>query len=154
MKFLLFCILLWIVSTTKILPNDPNFSYSGRINKLLPDKYRFDWPGISIRIKFSGKCLTLLIKDNSGRNAWNVIIDGIQTILFTNTATTEYKITCSLDAKMHELLIMKRTETILGSAEFLGIQIDDEAKIEPIMKPERRIEFYGDSFTAGNFKFY
>lgn len=91
------------------------------------------------------------MKDILGRNGWNIIIDGNQTVLFTNKDTTEYKITCSLDSRMHDLYIIKRTETLFGAAEFLGIQIDNNEKVELVKVPERRIELYGASFTTGNF---
>jgi hypothetical protein len=151
MKLFLYLSLLVVVLSKTIPASNVNFSYTGRmIHSSQPDMKRFAWPGVYVKIRFTGPCLTLIINDIGGRNGWNAIVDGRQTVLFTRQGLHQYPISCALGAGWHDLWLFKRTEQILGTAEFHGIVINDDASVSsPGPKPTRRIEYYGDSFTAG-----
>ena len=50
----------------------------------------------------------------------------------------------------HTLSVFKRTEAVVGVATFLGFELSEGGKLlDPPARPAHRIEFIGDSITAG-----
>ena len=55
----------------------------------------------------------------------------------------------ALDAGLHTLTLVKRTEATVGEVQFLGFQFDDVVPPTPSAAPTRRIEIVGDSIACG-----
>ena len=130
---------------------NPQIEYSGRIDTSQIEAAELYWSASSIKITFEGKSVSALLRDNRGDNYYNVIVDGESPfVLRPDTLQKYYKLAEALKEGKHTLEIFKRTEWDRGKTEFYGFEIGGGGKLLP--KPEakqRKIEFYGNSITAG-----
>ncbi len=128
--------------------DDPNIRYSGRVDQRDPANPVFDWSGVTIETNFSGTSLAVILE--SGSNLFNVAIDGEMQVLQTTADETVYQLAENLPYGEHHLRIFKRTEAQVGRAALRGFILDGGNKLlPPPPPPSRRIEFIGDSITAG-----
>jgi lysophospholipase L1-like esterase len=132
----------------RISPTDPLIRYTGRIDFTDPNRPAFDWPAVTIEAAFEGSSAAVLLED--GLNFYNVTIDGQSSVLQTFPDQQRYVLAEGLSAGEHTLRLTKRTETFYGTPVFLGFELDPGRELLPLPpRPERRIEFIGDSITAG-----
>ncbi len=131
-----------------ISADDPRLTFIGRFNFADPTAPTFDWPGTAVALSFTGDSLTVLL-DDSG-NWYDVTIDGETFVLQTLRNQESYVLATGLGDGMHTARLFKRTESIVGQSIFKGFVLSPGGMIEqPPPRPERRIEFVGDSITAG-----
>ena len=130
--------------------------YSGRIDFANPKSPEFSFPGISIKAKFTGPAIDVIIKDFSAgssttTNYYDVLIDGsVKKVLEVNSTDTLYKISASLTDATHTIELVKRTETSVGKSSFRGFRIRNGHTLLTLpAKSTKKIEFIGDSFTCG-----
>ena len=112
--------------------NDVRLSYSGRIDWSEKECPVFIYPCTGVNLRFTGHRLKLHVENHRAYwdNYLGCILDGKET-------------------KEHEALIFKRQDAC-HEVKLLGIEMEDGAVLlEPPKKPERRIEVYGDSVSAG-----
>ena len=130
---------------------NPNIQYSGRIDTNRINAAELFWSGSSIKINFEGKSISALMKDETGDNYYNIIIDRDSVLLFRpDTKKQYYDLVTNLNKGKHSIEIFKRTEWNRGKTTFYGFQINGNAKIFSKDTPQKRkIEFYGNSITAG-----
>lgn len=128
--------------------------FLGRFDTRDPAGPRASWPGSQIRARFSGTGATLRIREK-GANGFNdqldVSIDGAApTLVKTKDDVESYPIASGLSDGEHDVVVTKRTETIVGSFQFLGIDSTEGRPLVPTPAPSSRwIEFVGDSITCG-----
>ena len=123
--------------------------YMGRIAETDSCKEIY-WPGSEVTIKFKGRIISAILKDETGENYFNVIIDGkVSSILQPDTIKKIYVLTPLLDDGVHTVSLFKRTEWTSGKTMFYGIQLEKIAELLEIESQKRFIEFYGNSITAG-----
>lgn len=124
--------------------------FIGRFDASNPAGPSFAWPGSSILTRFSGTGIDLKLHD-SGNNQFNVVIDGgPPKLLKTSAANDSYPLVSGLPDAPHDVAISKRTESFVGTAQFLGFApIGGKPLIETPAPFQRRIEFIGDSITCG-----
>lgn len=151
---LLACLQVSVTAYASVVPaNDAGYVYTGRIDFANASAPYLSWPGSSVKARFTGESLSVTLKDDNGKNYFNVIVDGNNSFPFVIEAKQgehEYWISNTLGAGEHSVEIYKRTEGEEGGTHFLGIRIDDEARLlAPPTKPTRRIEIYGDSISSG-----
>jgi hypothetical protein len=132
--------------------DDKNFQYTGRIdfsNKKAPE---FSWAGTSIRTKFTGTSLKVKFNEK-GAGMYYVFIDGNYDnghLITCDKGEKTYEVATGLEDKTHDLLIYKRTDGGKATTAFLGLVLDDGAKLEaPGPRPKLRMEVYGDSISTG-----
>jgi len=134
-------------------PDNPNFQYSGRIDFVNPKAPVLFWPGSSIRATFQGAVLKIILSDEWGKSFYDVFIDEDYEhplIIKCESGKKEYEGPAGLTDDIHTLLIFRRTEASTGPTIFYGLYLKSGAALlEPPAKPERRIEFYGNSITCG-----
>jgi Carbohydrate esterase 2 N-terminal/GDSL-like Lipase/Acylhydrolase family len=133
-----------------IPPNNPNIQYFGRWDMADSLHPRYSWPGIYVCTEFSGTSIGIRLAD--GTDYFNVYIDGKLHGVFhgTNPAETDYILADSLQNMRHTFLLSRRNITFDKPYTFYGIILDNDASLfPPPPKPSRKIEFIGDSFTAG-----
>jgi lysophospholipase L1-like esterase len=131
-----------------IAADDPLIRYTGRIDFSNPKRPRFDWPAVTIEAVFEGSSITALLDD--GGNSYDVTIDGQTFVLHTKPDQTRYSLAEGLRDGQHMVRVVKRTETFYGTPEFLGFELDAGHKLASLPPAkDRRIEFVGDSITAG-----
>jgi hypothetical protein len=125
--------------------------YSGRTNRPSEESVRLNWPGSSIRINFEGASIAALLQDESGDNYYNVILDNDSIFILRPQTIKQYQVLASnLSKGPHTIEIFRRTEWNKESTNFYGFKINANAKLLAKSPPKKRkIEFYGDSVTAG-----
>lgn len=109
------------------------------------------WSGSSIKINFEGKSVYALIKDRTGENYYNVIVDDQEPFVFRpDTIKSFQKLVSGLSKGVHTIELFKRTEWNSGGTEFYGFKVEEYPKVLSKSIPKtRKIEFYGNSITAG-----
>ncbi|SNY94557.1 SGNH/GDSL hydrolase family protein [Flagellimonas pacifica] len=131
--------------------SNPQIVYSGRIDSSKVKRVDLYWSGSSIKFNFEGESIAALIEDEKGDNYFNIIIDANDPFIFRPDTTKRYhQLASGLSKGRHSIEIFKRTEWDRGKTSFYGFQIEGNAKILPkssLLK--RKIEFYGNSITAG-----
>lgn len=129
----------------------PEINYQGRIDTSSINAAELFWSGSSVKINFEGESIKALLKDETGDNYYNVIIDDKDiTILNPDTIKKPYVLATNLSKGKHSIEIFKRTEFTRGKTIFYGFQIGENDKIlEKSPERKRKIEFYGNSITAG-----
>ncbi len=137
----------------KIRPDDEKLSYSGRIDWRCPKEPVFVFPCTSVCMRFTGNMLKIHVKNRQAYwdNYLGCILDGRQTALLLpkdGGAVLEIPVE-QTELKVHEVLIFKRQDAC-HEVRFLGAEIEDGASLVCVPdKPERKIEVYGDSVSAG-----
>jgi len=128
---------------------DPHIRYTGRFDFNDPRGPRYDWPAVMIEAAFEGTSIAAFIDDEGG-NSYDVNIDGQTSVLHTVPGQTRYVLAEGLRGGEHNVRLVKRTETFYGTPQFLGFELDANRELLSLPHaPERRIEFIGDSITAG-----
>jgi len=142
-------------ATNLVLPSNPNIQYMGRIDFSNPDKPLFAYPNVTIKAKFEGTSLNLLLKQYNGsdfsNNYFQSIVDGGTPVKFVVTSSQQtYPVAQNLTEGPHTVEIVKVTETYNGECQFLGFQTDTlKSLVKPDALPALKLEFYGNSITCG-----
>ena len=137
-----------ILTPLTISADNANIHYQGRFDLRNPAEPIFDWSGVVIEAKFTGSSIAALLE--SGHNIFNVSIDAKTQILTTTPEESLYLLAENLTPGDHHVRIVKRTEAQVGRAAFRGFVLDGGGKLlAPPPPAARRIEFIGDSITAG-----
>ncbi|MFN3404281.1 MAG: SGNH/GDSL hydrolase family protein [Cytophagaceae bacterium] len=137
-----------------VLAGDPRIQYTGRIDFSGSSGPVFCYPGISIKAKFEGSAIDLMMSDQPldiHSNFYNIIIDGnLHSVIKLNKNDTIYPLARNLSNGVHTIEVFKRTECIVGKSRFIGFRIQKGKRVfEWDKKPERRMEFIGNSITCG-----
>jgi hypothetical protein len=166
MNSLLRCIwgsLLFITSNNLIMsqsagiisPRDPFILYMGRIDFSDPERPLFAYPNVTIRARFEGTSISLMLKSYKGSdfsvNYFVSIIDGQDPVKFKVTPDQEvYPLAENLPNGKHTVEVIKVTESYNGECQFLGFRTDPGKKLlKPDPLPDLKIEFFGNSITCG-----
>ncbi|WP_426669998.1 SGNH/GDSL hydrolase family protein [Mucilaginibacter sp. McL0603] len=132
--------------------NNTNIQYFGRIDFSDPLKPRFWSPGVYIKAKFKGTDCELVINDEilggDNHNYIEIAIDNNAPVRIKLTDKQNIiKAAQGLADTEHIITICKDTESGIGYLEFVGIKCDKMLSLPS--KPKRKIEYIGDSITAG-----
>ncbi|TVZ07712.1 GDSL-like lipase/acylhydrolase family protein [Cellulophaga sp. RHA_52] len=159
MKFSFYVLILSIVvltsckSTTKTIITNTNkdITYWGRVNSNTTDSTDLHWSGTSIKLNFEGTSIQALLQDEKGENYYNVLVDNDSAkLLRLDTTKRYYTLASNLKKGKHTVELFKRTEWDKGKTSFFGFKLNKQGKILPKDSPKaRKIEFYGNSITAG-----
>ncbi|WP_224242181.1 SGNH/GDSL hydrolase family protein [Hyalangium gracile] len=126
----------------------PLIRYTGRFDFSDAKAPAFDWPGVTIEAAFEGTTCAVLLED--GNNDYNVSVDGQPSTVLRTTSEQVYVLARKLPAGRHTVRLTRRTESEWGQAVFHGFLLDPgRGLVELPPRPERRLLFIGDSFTAG-----
>jgi lysophospholipase L1-like esterase len=132
-----------------IKPNDANINYYGRFDfSNSAATVPFNWPGAIIEACFPGPSIGVELNDGNG-GYFNVEIDGVLVDSLSPTTTTHRTIKTNLSTANHTIRITLRTNAT--NCAFGGFYLaDGKALATRPPQPTRKIEFIGDSWTAGN----
>jgi lysophospholipase L1-like esterase len=121
----------------------------GRFDVTDATKPGFSWSGSGMLARFQGTGASLRI--DGSPNFFTVVVDGTVAaqVLKVTSGTTKYTLATGLPAGEHAIEVWKRTEGTQGDNRFLGIDVTDGQLLAPVAAPDRRIEIYGDSISAG-----
>jgi hypothetical protein len=157
MAFSLFMILVWSCLTNDrtrtftvkhYKSNDEKIAITGRV--LEGDSVTMFWPATSVKVRFRGTVLKAQLRDEYGKNYFNIVIDGdsIRHIRL-DSVKQFYTLANGLPDGEHTVELIKRTEWDKGKSWFYGMQVMDGELIKLPAPNKRVIEFYGNSITAG-----
>ena len=135
----------------EILMSTPCFSYTGRIDFTNKDRPTFIWAGSFVAFSFVGTDLDVVIDNFILGNGVNFgyVIDGTEYKADLVSGVQTVTLAKNLCGGKHDVIIFKRME----SGHYFTIEkilVNDDAimYLAP-KKPEKRIEVYGDSVSAG-----
>ncbi|WP_108423843.1 SGNH/GDSL hydrolase family protein [Flagellimonas amoyensis] len=131
--------------------NDPHLVYEGRVDTTQADGVQLYWSGTSIKLNFKGTSISAYFKDSEGDNYYDIRIDNDSVRLIRpDTTRKEYVLATNLSPDEHTVEIFKRTEWNRGTTTFYGFQLKGDGQIlSSSPSPARKIEFYGNSISAG-----
>lgn len=133
--------------------NHEKLQYSGRIDWENPKAPVFIYPCTSLGMKFTGTILRIHVKNKNAYwdNFMGCIIDGQQLalpLLKEGEAYLDIPVGHK-EKKEHEVLFFKRQDAC-HELTILGIEIEDGCMVLDMPeKQKRKLEFYGDSVSAG-----
>jgi lysophospholipase L1-like esterase len=132
-------------------PSDPHLRYVGRIDNSQPDAPLLSWSGSEIRARFTGARLALRMLATRGSSFYTVEVDGRSyPLALRGEGMHVWQLPVTLSGGEHSFRLRKRTEASMAEARFLGLMLAQDGKL--LQAPAARalrIEFYGDSITAG-----
>ncbi|HLP16636.1 MAG TPA: hypothetical protein VK470_10285 [Bacteroidota bacterium] len=132
------------------LPSDPRIEYGGRWEMSDSSHYRYSWPGVYVCARFTGRSIGVRLTDAT--NYYNVEIDGAFHGVFhpAGRAEADYILAEGLSDTVHSLRLSRRNITFDEIYSFAGFILDSaRTLLPPTALQQRKIEFIGDSFTAG-----
>lgn len=130
--------------------SNPEIEYFGRIDTTQNEGVDMYWSGTSVKINFVGESILASLKDETGDNYYNVIIDNDSIhIIRPDTTLNIYLLASNLSEGKHSIEIFKRTEYNRGKTTFFNFVIKGNAKVLPKLTKKRKLEFYGNSISAG-----
>ena len=136
----------------RISPRDSRLQYMGRIDFEDPEAPVFVYPCTNVRLRFRGRGVSLDVTNVHGyyENAVGVLLDGVQRkLLLPDTGRVELCLGEELSEGVHDLMVFKRMDAC-HHIRFHGFLLSEDAQVLPPEDlPRRRMEFYGDSVTAG-----
>ncbi|MBX3189586.1 MAG: endo-1,4-beta-glucanase [Labilithrix sp.] len=130
-------------------PAAPTVRFVGRFDATDPNAVRFAWSGSAVVARFKGTGISARFIDENAKNVFQVLVDGEpKRIVKAEKGREIYPLVDQLPEGVHEIALYKRTEADVGEVTFLGF--DAEGTLLPAPPAaERRMEFIGDSITAG-----
>lgn len=132
--------------------NQKELIYSGRIDVTNPKKPEFIFPASSLHFRFFGKTavITLENKRAGWENYMGAIVDGEQKKWhLLHRGETEIVLLEEETEAEHDILFFKRQDSC-HEVILKQLKLSEGAKLlKPHPLPERKIEVYGDSVSAG-----
>ena len=137
----------------RIEANHEKLQYCGRIDWSNPKEPVFVYPCTSLGLRFTGEILKVRVRNKNEYwdNYLGCVIDGKQiTLLLNKEGETLLEIPVEKnETGEHEALLFKRQDSCHECA-ILELELAEDAiLLEMPPKPERKIEVYGDSVSAG-----
>lgn len=141
-----------------VRPDHKYLQYSGRIDDTNPGAYMFIYPATLVTIRFRGTQISAYLENH--RQFWGnymgVLLDGVQSTLCLSKEEGDacpevrrFVLAENLEDTEHTLTLFKRQDSCC-MVFFRGFELPEGSEVlPPEPKPERRIEVYGDSVSAG-----
>jgi hypothetical protein len=124
--------------------------YSGRIDTVSLQAAQISWSGSSVKLNFEGKSVHAMFSDENGENYYNIFIDNkLSSVLKLDTIKRYYELASNLKKGKHSVEIFKRTEWGNGLSNFYGFKIDNGEILPKSIAKKRKMEFFGNSVSAG-----
>jgi lysophospholipase L1-like esterase len=125
--------------------------YSGRFDRSVPAHPVIVWQGSTIRARFRARRIGFALSSAWGQNFFTINIDGnLYRLKADILGAHYYLLQTELTPGEHELTLFKQSEASISNVVFDGLVLDGEGELLPAPEShQRRIEFYGDSITAG-----
>ena len=127
-----------------------DIEYSGRIDTVSLEAAQISWSGTSIKLNFEGESINAIFSDENGENYYNIFIDNeFSNILKLDSVKRSYELASNLERGKHSVKIFKRTEWGNGISNFYGFEIINGKILTKSISKKRKMEFYGNSISAG-----
>ncbi|MGV3504729.1 MAG: SGNH/GDSL hydrolase family protein [Adhaeribacter sp.] len=139
-------------SQLQVKPGNKKITYMGRVG-LQEDSAVFYWPGTSATIQFTGTSVQATLKSIRAEGYFYAIVDNDPSTAFkfaSGSKKTTFSLAQGLPYGKHTLQLYKLSDNTSANI-FYGFGIGGKAKAhKPAKLPKRKIEFYGNSITAGH----
>jgi lysophospholipase L1-like esterase len=133
---------------TLIFPTSEKINYYGRFDFTDPAKPRCNWSGAFIEASFPGPAIGMRMEHTNA--FFDVEIDGKLDTVISSGSNKDFIFRNNLSQGLHTVRIRFRGEDHWGAGTFSGLYLADGKELsDPPAKPIRKIEFIGDSYTAG-----
>jgi hypothetical protein len=136
---------------TLVSPDDPGINYYGRFDFSNPKAPRFNWSGSTIELSITGST-SIGMEFTDGAGYYDVEVDGAlqpMPVFADSWSSKKYVLATSLSPVSHVIRIIRRNEPYWAIATLSGFYLSSGGNIMPRAKPKRKMEFCGDSWTAG-----
>lgn len=136
--------------TMPMTPGDepPGPQYFGRWDHADPAAPFAGWGAVGVRARFEGTSVTAKLRDTV--NTFTVSIDGGPFQTIAPGAATEVQLAKGLGEGPHNVDLFRRSEGFYGKTTFSGFVLDPGKQLlAPPARPQRKLEFLGDSISAG-----
>ncbi len=151
--YLLFVVVSIGYSQVTVPFNQKNIAYSGRIETIGNQYVRIYWPGTSATLNFKGTEAKAILKNDTGTTFFYAIVDGDAknaTKIKPDDTKKSYVLAANLPDGKHSVQLFKLTDNTTITS-FYGFELNDGAKVLKADRPgKKKIEFYGNSITAGH----
>ena len=136
-----------------VCANDARIRYTGRIDWNVETEPMWVFPGTSAELRFTGNVLRIHVENFSEywQNYLGCILDQVQSAFYLKrSGETVIEVGVPENGSgEHHVLFFKRQDSC-HEMKILGFEIGDGEKLLDLPPaPERRIEVYGDSVSAG-----
>lgn len=137
----------------KIDANNECLQYTGRIDLTDPSHPVWVYPCTLVEFRFTGNILKIKVRNKKAywESRLGYILDGEQSFfVLPDDGEMEMVIPVKkTDVVFHEFMLYKRQDAC-HEVTILGFEIGDGENLQPpLRRPDRRIEVYGDSVSAG-----
>jgi lysophospholipase L1-like esterase len=131
--------------------SDPRVAVMGRVDRPEPGRIRIGYPGVTLRVRFSGSSLALRVACDTPNSHLAVFVDGGEPrIVRLQKGESDVMLARGLAAGKHSVEVVHRTETWMGIVTVRGMLLGPDAELLPADPwPPRRMLFVGDSVTCG-----
>ena len=139
--------------TIRVPYNDTHVSYMGRIENVENQYALIYWPGTSVSINFQGTDIKVVLKNGKEDAYFYAIVDGNDKDarkIKADTLQSAITVASGLKNTRHSLQLFKLSNNT-SYTYFYGFELSNGStvlKATPL--PKRKIEFYGNSITAGH----
>ncbi len=154
LAILLFLFVSIITFGQKQVPfNSKKIVYMGRTEVEENNSVKIYWPGTSAKLYFEGSDVSVSMSNDKGKTIFYAIIDGdaenAKKIIPEKNKST-IQIASGLPVAKHSVEIFKLTDNTTVTS-FYGFELNDDAKVLKSQKQgKKKMEFYGNSITAGH----
>ena len=140
------------LSYAVISADNPYYQYTGRINFSNPKEPVFWAPGVYIKAKYKGVSCVIAMDDEllygTSKNYLEIVVDDNPPYrIQTTDRQNNIVVGANLTYGEHTITICKNTEAGIGYLKFRGLSCEELLPLP--MKPERKMEFIGNSITCG-----
>ena len=133
--------------------NQKEVSYMGRVEQVEKQYAKIYWPGTSVTINFKGTDISAILKNGNEDAYFYAIVDGNDKDakkIKASTIQSSIVLASGLKNTKHSVQLFKLSNNT-SYTYFYGFELADGStvlKANPL--PKRKIEFYGNSITAGH----
>jgi len=128
-------------------------SYMGRVEKVSGQFAKIYWPGTSVTLNFTGTEVKAILKNGREAAYFYAIVDGNEDAALkikADTLRSTIVLATGLKNTPHTVQLFKLSNNT-SYTYFYGFELGDGSSLLPAKAPQKRkIEFYGNSITAGH----
>ena len=135
-----------------VSPSDSRIQIIGRVDRSDPAHIRMQYPGVTLRFRFTGDLAAVQITSDSDDGYVTTIIEGTKPQIHRLAkGPNEISISAAdLGAGPHTVEVVKRNGSWQGITVFDGLRLGTGASlVAPPPLPARKLLFIGDSVTCG-----
>lgn len=150
---LMLCLALGIATAfadKTVKADDPNISFTGRVQRMDDGAVRYDWAGTYVQTDFTGTAISIRTSEE-GESYNQVFIDGklLGKIQFKGTEPHDVVLAKDLKKGTHRLRLQKVTEGEYGRTTIYSFTAKGKGDFKAVKPKGRLIEIIGDSYSCG-----